>query len=1085
MVEFILLFSYSVRAEVQINEVQWSNQSHKFPDIKGSPDWVEIINTGNSSVDLSGIGISDDYGEPFKFVLPSEILRPGQLRLIYLSGNESAQDMANLPEISSEDAINGLQLLLRSESINIDDSTQVDGANKNFVLRRWNSESTSGNRYANSLNSRTSPTINLASDESVESIRFDGTDDRLIFRGMQSSSDDFTWTFIVKPEANHEIDQVGISGAGGVEGQKYLFWPEHGGELDAGVGLSAGQNGLTIYEHGSGYMPARLAYSRDFGDQFRICSFSYQGGIYRLYINGILWETSEATTRRNILEPLSVGGGAYGYFDGSLRYLSSYSRALSNTEILSLHNYLGSKYQIPLFHPVETPFKLKNGEEPLVVTARSGERLDIMNPIHIPRDFSYGRSSSEPDALGIFPSPSPGGTNDEEVYKGWLNEPKLTHKSGIYESSFQLNLIERDELLNIHYTLDGSEPDENDPVIDLGGLKIDSSLRARRKLMDIRTSSAWTTPTSTWHRAIVISVRSIKPGYVPSPVVRRTFIIHPKGNQLFSLPVFSLFINPDDFFSSDRGIYVPGDDPRGNFWNKGRDWERPAFLELFEPGRPVSFSEEMGVRIFGGTSRQFPQKSLRFYTERNPENRPLRHQLFPDSRRRVFDKFILRQSGHDHHFTFIRDGFMTGIGREAGIETQLFRPSLVFINGEFWGIHNLRESFDEGYFESHHSVDRNALNIVEGFFRPDVGDASSLLNLDHILRTNTSTVSTVRDHINDTIDVENFLTYKAIETFFYRWDTGNLKRWKSDQGKWRWIWFDTDVGSGGFASVPPAWDFPMLDYNLEAGGAWDRYPLNNHNNPTMTRMFRSVISNPEWKNYFINRYCDLLNTTLQKENLLQKINQLQSQIRPYMIHQIRRWGRPASLTEWNNQLDHLREFATERQGPALEHLQKFFKAGQSHNLTIHNPSTHHGHVELNSLGSDDLGASFSGNYFANIPIEIRAHAKEGFKFAGWQEIPGVTNPELKLKLRGDTTLTPIFFPILATPSQIVIDTYNGEWMDISIQPEIVTPTTEWVLEKSYDLKTWTRSKQGVGAFGRQRLPIGQSDGNAYFRLRIN
>ncbi len=769
-----------------------------------------------------------------------------------------------------------------------------------------------------------------------------------------------------------------------------------------------------------------------------------------------MWAGGSAAVRRPVSSSTIAGGGSYGWFAGSLHSLVRHDRPLESHEIRAMHAWFCGNLSAPLFQPLVADFRLDRASEPAVLWGPGNRIMDQMDPVDMPIGFSAGRSAGDINSTGIMDKPTPGLPNEEDIYKGIAQKVTLSHPSGYHGGGFPLTVTNPDPLSTDRYTLDGSMPDEDDPVFP-ETLAVNGLLPPEPSLMMIPTGGGWEPPVSHGPQAVALTVRRFRKGFVPGPPTRRTFFLSDRTVPVSEsdLPVFSVHAEPDDFFDSSRGIYVPGIDGTGNFWNRGEAWERGVFVEFFDGSPHPSISSEMGVRIFGGTSRQFPQKSLRFYTNRNASGEDLVHRLFPDRPRTVFDRFILRQSGHDHNLTFFRDGFMTSVGRRCGLEVLAFRPVILFLNGEYWGLHNLRESFDDGYFSENYGVPTGELNLVEGFFRADSGTSSDLENLYGHLSQPAFTVMQNRQLIESIVDIENFLTYKAVETFFYRWDTGNLKRWKAGDGRWRWLWFDSDVGSGGFASVSPAWEFDMLAYNLEPDGPWSRHPLNNHNNPTMTLLFRRVLEIPEWREWFILRYCDLLNTELQAKRLLDAVDMHAAMIENDMVAHIRRWRRPSTVTSWRSAIADIKEFAVNRPTQEFQNLSDYFNLGPFHRLTFGEWNPSNGQLRLNTLDPGSVNPGFSGRYSESAVLTIKAQPEYGHAFAGWKEIPGIRDPDVRLRLKGDFRLTPVFVKLPDHSFSILISRPDGDTHSVEIDVNgAVSPDQQWALSVSRDLILW-------------------------------
>ena len=161
--------------------------------------------------------------------------------------------------------------------------------------------------------------------------------------------------------------------------------------------------------------------------------------------------------------------------------------------------------------------------------------------------------------------------------------------------------------------------------------------------------------------------------------------------------------DPGNFFDIDSGIYVFGNEADtteypywgSNFWE---DWERPIHVEFYEPDGELGFNVDAGVKIFGSWSRLFPQKSLAIFARGRYGYDEINYQIFPDISINSFQAFVLRNSGQDWGHTFFRDAMMQSLTAEAtNVDVQAYRPAMVMLNGEIWGIHNIREKFNEHY----------------------------------------------------------------------------------------------------------------------------------------------------------------------------------------------------------------------------------------------------------------------------------------------------------------------------------------------------------------------------------------------------
>ena len=165
---------------------------------------------------------------------------------------------------------------------------------------------------------------------------FDGVDDYITLGTTGRPSDTFSFGAWLKTSATHELDAQALSGYGGVNNQRYAFDPRHGGDQNAGAGLSIGTNGVAVYEHGSDYMPATATYPTELGEDWNHVMVVYQDKQPTIYLNGRNVTTGFVSPREIVFAPIQLGGMAYGYFEGVMDEVRIYSRALSAAEIKKL-----------------------------------------------------------------------------------------------------------------------------------------------------------------------------------------------------------------------------------------------------------------------------------------------------------------------------------------------------------------------------------------------------------------------------------------------------------------------------------------------------------------------------------------------------------------------------------------------------------------------------------------------------------------------------------------------------------------------------------------------------------------------------
>ncbi len=146
-----------------------------------------------------------------------------------------------------------------------------------------------------------------------------------------------------------------------------------------------------------------------------------------------------------------------------------------------------------------------------------------------------------------------------------------------------------------------------------------------------------------------------------------------------------------------------------------------AHIEFFETNGSKEIDQNVGIRISGGWSTKNICKSLVIYArEKYDEKDSINYDIFNGETKNkdnneVLDKFKslkLRNSWQDFNHTMFKDAFLQSLIDDIGVDTQGYRPVIVFINGEYWGIHNVRECLDEYYLENNYDIDSEDVTIV-------------------------------------------------------------------------------------------------------------------------------------------------------------------------------------------------------------------------------------------------------------------------------------------------------------------------------------------------------------------------------------
>jgi hypothetical protein len=527
------------------------------------------------------------------------------------------------------------------------------------------------------------------------------------------------------------------------------------------------------------------------------------------------------------------------------------------------------------------------------------------------------------------------------VFSAHLASPVFSHTGGFYNENVRLELSHPSPDALIFYTTDGSVPGINAQLYS-EPLIVKRAVKNTNPLSEIPTSPRWKPPLKDFSEATIIRAVAITPSGKISKELANTFFVNPNGSDK-TLPVVSLIAEKDDLFGFKKGIYIMGKgyedkdnyvkkniklnsnwwDYPANFKKKGRDWERPVHVQFFDPKGKILFSENAGIRIHGSATRAYSQKSLRLMFRKYYGKASIDYDIFGDNPNYVFSSLILRNSGNDWDKTMFRDLLMHSLLKESRLDLQNYLPVVVYINGEYWGIHNIREYFDEYYFMHKYKINLKQLTFA------DLNSAETLkdFHLSEIIdfvKKNDLSSNVALSFVNERMDIENFIDYTIAHIFFGNsdWPGNNVKLWKKitteykpqadygHDGRWRFLFFDSDYGFG-FTGNPDAFKINMLEKAQTTG--------------VFGTLFQALMKNEKFKEDFIKRFEFHLDHTFNSEKLLSRINHFEQIYAGEMEQQISRWRKPERISDWKANVEVLREFAVNRHIYQRKHLEQIKK----------------------------------------------------------------------------------------------------------------------------------------------------------------
>lgn len=517
-----------------------------------------------------------------------------------------------------------------------------------------------------------------------------------------------------------------------------------------------------------------------------------------------------------------------------------------------------------------------------------------------------------------------------------------------------------------------------------------------------------------------------------SETISKTFFVNNKNSFNYTLPIFSISIDAEELFSYENGLWVAGktfdnwriENPdkdaihntTANYQQSGKESERKVFLSIFDNNKEVIY-QTIGIRNHGNATRSYPNKSFRFYAKSDYSKSSLNYKFFKDYDYNKFKRLILRNSGNDTYWTMYKDALIQTLTKHLNFETQEYSPSVVFVNSEYYGVFNLRERFDEKYFERVYNIKENEIDFLENEGFGDIGDPIAYKELMNFIEKNDLTKPENYNYVSTKIDFDNLIDYFLTEIYIGNddWPANNNEFWRKrvdydvhapygHDGKWRWVLKDTDLGMLPIEEKYKVNSmYNATDININ--------PESNHYN----LHFVKLLENEEFKNRFINRFSDLLNSTFISDRVIKVIDEMKQVLEPEMQEHIDRWRMIDSVEDWNNYIEKTRNFARNRPQYQKEHLSNFFNLEGNYELTTQINNKEQGFVKVNTIeinnstiGIEEDYQNWSGDYFKSIPVTLEAIALPGYKFSHWEGDLESTNQKITINPSQNFSVKAIF-----------------------------------------------------------------------------
>ncbi len=732
---------------------------------------------------------------------------------------------------------------------------------------------------------------------------------------------------------------------------------------------------------------------------------------------------------------------------------------------------------------MHAPFKIKSEGEQIGIcrfVESDTAWIDSLTFGNIPKYSTLGRKSDGDSTFYLLGDITPGASNNEA---GLYIAPPIIQPAGrMFDQVQKVSIFSPDTSIRIYYTLDGSEPD---------------------------TTSLLYNDTLIFNESKQITAKAFKTGCTGISS-KETYIKKIEAN----LPVLSLEMDRDDLFDDEKGIYIIGTNGILGYclWyeaNWNQDWERPCSITMFEPDESLAFKVNAGIKIGGGCSRGYNMKGFNVFLRGRYGDDFIAYEIFTGSGINEYHRIKIRNAGSDYGSMMLRDGLNHLLLYEkADIDLMNYRPAILYINGEFWGLYGIREFFNTDYIMSHHGYGEDEIDMIKSpcsiWSEIKAGDDKAFNNMYEFIEDNDLSISENYQQLSEEIDIDEYINYNIAEIYYanYDWPAINNTVWKpKNDGKWRWMLFDVD-GSANF----DLWYETYPAYNSILHATVPDCDCDWPNTPESTILLRKLFENAGFRNEFVQRTCTFIELIFNSGRVNHFTDSLVNLIDPVMDMQVAKWGinnpdlgwgitMEGSREEWEENVQDYKDFFSERPYYMRQHIIDYFNLDGTYILEINNDNQSGGNIFIHN-NEMLVPQNYSGIYIKNIPIRLKAVPNEGYYFYKWKET-GETNAEISFTGNEDASLTPIFttslsvknikqfeYAIYPNPSNGIINIRAYNNFNYPVKVEIFNSLGQEVMEISYDVQPDNNKKIDLSSLnnGLYLIRISSDEGEYYEKI---
>lgn len=536
---------------------------------------------------------------------------------------------------------------------------------------------------------------------------------------------------------------------------------------------------------------------------------------------------------------------------------------------------------------VDNGLSVSASGENLYLFDAAGRTVDRYATGLIRPGYSTGLSSD--GSRRIFERATPGAPNGDSVIAGYTAEPVFSHQGGYVSGEFELTIACATDGAAIYYTTDGSKPTTSSKVYS-GPIRLGKS-------------------------TCVKAVAKAE-GMLTSDQMAATYLF-----EAHTMPVICLSISEGDL------SYISASE------NRRDKREREGYAEYYTADGALGVRFPVGMRIGGNGTRLYPQRTFSLHLRGGYGQSSVTYPFFEGYGVTEYTSLVLRNFGQDNATTLLRDAYCSMAVNGMNIDNAQSTFAAVYINGKYWGIYELKENQNEDYFAEKYGVDPGVVQGVRSntYVYNGVGNNRDIKDLFALAARDTSADS-VYGQYAARADEDMFIDYLIAQCFFSNSDVYNQKYAGSTDGsmKWRPVFYDLDWGLSG--NNPSRGVFGMF---FRPDVIYVGVPDEEGNrNFVDMGLYYGFYKNAAWKEKFITRFAEVMNTVLTTDRLVGMLDNMAAMIEPEIARHISRWNRPSSVSSWKSEVKAFRQCIVDRRANYLKEFKKAFSVSDARMKTL-------------------------------------------------------------------------------------------------------------------------------------------------------